>query len=110
MGYATGAIMAVPSEDERDWAFAEQFGLPIVRTVQPPEGWTDGAYTADGPRINSGFLDGMTMAEAKRAMIERLTTDGIGKGTVIYKLRDWLFSRQRYWGEPFPIVFDPDGR
>ncbi len=109
MGYGTGAIMAVPSEDDRDWAFAEQFGLPIVRTVQPPDGWT-GAYTADGPRINSGFLDGMTMTDAKRAMIDHLVAEGTGQGTVNYKLRDWLFSRQRYWGEPFPIVFDADGR
>jgi leucyl-tRNA synthetase len=109
MGYGTGAIMAVPAEDERDWAFAEQFGLPIVRTVQPPEGW-EGAYGGDGIRINSDFLDGMRVPEAKRAMIERLEADGTGHGTVTYKLRDWLFSRQRYWGEPFPIVFDVDGR
>jgi leucyl-tRNA synthetase len=109
MGYGTGAIMAVPSEDERDWDFARQFGLPVVRTVEPPDGW-EGAYTGDGPRINSGFLDGMTMADAKAAMIERLEADGTGQGTVTYKLRDWLFSRQRYWGEPFPIVFDDDDR
>jgi leucyl-tRNA synthetase len=109
MGYGTGAIMAVPAEDERDWAFARQFGLPVIRTVEPPDGW-EGAYTGDGPRINSGFLDGMTMADAKRAMTDKLEADGTGQGTVTYKLRDWLFSRQRYWGEPFPIVFDVDDR
>jgi leucyl-tRNA synthetase len=109
MGYGTGAIMAVPAEDERDWEFAQQFGLPVIRTVQPPDGWEGGAYTGDGPRINSDFLDGMNVATAKRSMIERLEADGHGEGTVTYKLRDWLFSRQRYWGEPFPIVFDEAG-
>jgi leucyl-tRNA synthetase len=109
MGYGTGAIMAVPSEDERDWDFARQFELPVIRTVEPPEGWV-GAYTGDGPRINSGFLDGMTMVDAKRAMADKLEADGTGHRTVTYKLRDWLFSRQRYWGEPFPIVFDVDDR
>jgi leucyl-tRNA synthetase len=110
MGYGTGAIMSVPAEDERDFEFATQFGLPIVRTVQTPEGWDLGAaYTGDGPKINSGFLDGLTMAAAKRTMNEWLEKEGHGNGTVTYKLRDWLFSRQRYWGEPFPIVFDDDG-
>ncbi|HEY2332487.1 MAG TPA: class I tRNA ligase family protein, partial [Acidimicrobiales bacterium] len=109
MGYGTGAIMAVPAEDDRDWDFAHQFDLPVIRTVQPPDGW-DGAYTGDGPRINSGFLDGLTMADAKRAMIDRLAGEGWGEGTTTYKLRDWLFSRQRYWGEPFPIVYDEDDR
>jgi leucyl-tRNA synthetase len=110
MGYGTGAIMSVPAEDERDFEFATQFGLPIVRTVQTPEGWDAGtAYTGDGHKINSGFLDGLTMAAAKRTMNEWLEKEGHGNGTVTYKLRDWLFSRQRYWGEPFPIVFDDDG-
>jgi leucyl-tRNA synthetase len=109
MGYGTGAIMAVPAEDERDWEFAQQFGLPVIRTVQPPDDWEGGAYTGDGPRINSDFLDGMNVAQAKRAMTEWLEQQGTGRGTVTYKLRDWLFSRQRYWGEPFPIVFDDDG-
>src|SRR5207244_2238573 len=108
MGYGTGAIMAVPAEDERDWAFAEQFDLPTIRTVQPPDGWEGKAYTGEGPPINSGFLDGMGMAAAKHTMIEWLEKEGVGQGTVTYKLRDWLFSRQRYWGEPFPIVFDED--
>jgi leucyl-tRNA synthetase len=110
MGYGTGAIMSVPAEDERDFEFARQFGLPIVRTVQTPEGWDDdAAYSGDGPKINSGFLDGLTMVAAKRAMNEWLEKEGHGRGTVTYKLRDWLFSRQRYWGEPFPIVFDEHG-
>jgi leucyl-tRNA synthetase len=108
-GYGTGAIMAVPAEDERDWAFAEQFGLPIVRTVQPPDSW-EGPFTGDGPSINSDFLDGLHVVEAKRTMAEWLEANGKGRSTVTYKLRDWLFSRQRYWGEPFPIVFDDDGR
>jgi len=108
MGYGTGAIMAVPGEDERDWEFAEAFGLPIIRTVQPPEGWK-GPFVEDGPAINSGFLDGMRVAEAKPAMIAWLEERGGGAGTVSYKLRDWLFSRQRYWGEPIPILHGPDG-
>jgi leucyl-tRNA synthetase len=109
MGYGTGAIMAVPAEDERDWEFAEAFGLPIIRTVQPPEGWEGGAYVGDGPAINSRFLDGLRIEDAKRVIIEHLETEGRGHGTVTYKLRDWLFSRQRYWGEPFPIVYDETG-
>jgi leucyl-tRNA synthetase len=110
MGYGTGAIMSVPAEDERDHEFATQFGLPIVRTVQTPDGWDEAvAYTGDGPKINSAFLDGLTMVAAKRTMIEWLEKEGHGRGTVTYKLRDWLFSRQRYWGEPFPIVFDDGG-
>jgi leucyl-tRNA synthetase len=108
MGYGTGAIMAVPGQDERDWEFAEQFDLPIVRTVRPPDGWDGKAFTGDGPAINSGFLDGLSIADAKRAIIDWLTEQGVGAGTVSYKLRDWLFSRQRYWGEPFPIVFDDE--
>jgi leucyl-tRNA synthetase len=109
MGYGTGAIMAVPAEDQRDWDFAKQFELPIVRTVQPPEGWDGEAYSGEGPSINSEFLDGMGIAESKRTMIEWLEERGVGQGTVTYKLRDWLFSRQRYWGEPFPIVYDETG-
>ncbi|MDT7800208.1 MAG: leucyl-tRNA synthetase [Actinomycetota bacterium] len=109
MGYGTGAIMAVPGQDVRDWEFAEKFGLEIIRTVQPSEGFDGKAYTGDGPAINSGFLDGMDVAEAKKTIIERLAEDGAGVGTVQFKLRDWLFSRQRYWGEPFPVVYDEDG-
>ncbi|WP_410637681.1 leucine--tRNA ligase [Amycolatopsis sp. lyj-346] len=109
MGYGTGAIMAVPGQDVRDWEFAEKFGLEIIRTVQPSEGFDGKAYTGDGPAINSSFLDGMDVAEAKKAIIDWLAEKGAGTGTVQYKLRDWLFSRQRYWGEPFPVVYDEDG-
>ena len=109
MGYGTGAIMAVPGEDERDWEFAQTFELPIIRTVQPPEGFDGDAYLGDGPAINSGFLDGLDVAAAKQRIGEWLVEHGHGTPTVNYKLRDWLFSRQRYWGEPFPIVYGPDG-
>lgn len=109
MGYGTGAIMAVPAQDERDWEFAEVFDLPIIRTVQPPEGWEGKAFTGDGPAINSDFLNGLGVKQAKARMIEWLEEQGHGEGTVTYKLRDWLFSRQRYWGEPFPILRGEDG-
>ena len=114
MGYGTGAIMAVPAQDERDWAYATAYDLPIVRTVQPVEGHPeDEAFTGDGPAINSSngeiSLDGMGVTEAKARIIEHLEAAGAGHGTINYRLRDWLFSRQRYWGEPFPIVFDEDG-
>ena len=109
MGYGTGAIMAVPGQDERDWEFAEVFGLPIVRTVQPPEDWDGKAYVGEGPAVNSGFLDGLGVNDAKRRIIEWLEQKNAGEGTVTYRLRDWLFSRQRYWGEPFPIVYDDTG-
>jgi leucyl-tRNA synthetase len=101
----------VPAEDERDWAFAAKFGLPVIRTVQPPPDHPDDqAYTGEGVSINSDFINGLHMAEAKAAMIAWLEERGVGAGAVTTKLRDWLFSRQRYWGEPFPIVYDPDGR
>ncbi|MEU5258536.1 leucine--tRNA ligase [Amycolatopsis sp. NPDC021455] len=109
MGYGTGAIMAVPGQDVRDWEFAEKFGLEIIRTVQPSEGFDGKAYTGDGPAINSSFLDGMDVTEAKKTIIDWLSEKGAGTGTVQYKLRDWLFSRQRYWGEPFPVVYDEAG-
>lgn len=109
MGYGTGAIMAVPGQDQRDWDFATRFGLPIVRTVRPPEGFTGQAYTGDGPAMNSGILDGLMIKEAKAKIIEWMTEKQVGARRVNYKLRDWLFSRQRYWGEPFPIVFDERG-
>ncbi|AXB46276.1 leucine--tRNA ligase [Amycolatopsis albispora] len=110
MGYGTGAIMAVPGQDQRDWDFAEKFGLDIIRTVQPTEGFDGKAFTGDGPAVNSGFLDGLGVDEAKKTIITWLEEHGHGHGTVQYKLRDWLFSRQRYWGEPFPVVYDEDGR
>lgn len=102
--YGTGAIMAVPGQDERDWEFAEAFDLPILRTVQTPEDFDGKAYTGDGPCINSDFLNGLQVTEAKTEIIEWLEKNGVGQKSVNYKLRDWLFSRQRYWGEPFPII------
>jgi leucyl-tRNA synthetase len=109
VGYGTGAIMAVPGQDERDWEFAEVFELPIIRTVQPPPDFEGKAFVGEGPAINSGFLDGLGVAEAKARIIEWLEANGHGEGAVTYRLRDWLFSRQRYWGEPFPIVYDETG-
>jgi len=106
--YGTGAIMAVPGEDERDWAFAAKYDLPIVRTVQPPSDFTGLAYTGDGPAINSAFLNGLYIQEAKERIIDYLESEGLGTRKVNYKLRDWLFSRQRYWGEPIPVVFEGD--
>ena len=109
MGYGTGAVMSVPGQDQRDWDFATAFDIEIVRTVQPPADFSGDAYVYDGPAINSDFLNGLHIEDAKRTMIEWLEDSGHGKRTVTYKLRDWLFSRQRYWGEPFPIVFDDTG-
>ena len=114
MGYGTGAIMAVPAEDERDWDYATAYGLPIVRTVQPPPDHPeDRAYTGDGATINSHndevSLDGLDLVSAKARITDYLQERGLGYPTVTYRLRDWLFSRQRYWGEPFPIVYDEDG-
>ena len=112
IGYGTGAIMAVPGQDDRDWEFAETFGLPIVRTVQPPEGH-EGPFLGEGPAINSAndsvSLDGLGVDDAKATIIAWLEQQGAGSGTTTYRLRDWLFSRQRYWGEPFPIVYDEGG-
>ena len=105
MGYGTGAIMAVPGEDERDWEFAEQHGLPIVETVKRPDGWTGKAYTGDGTKINSGFLDGLPVAEAKRRATDWLVSRGLGTAKVNYRLRDWGISRQRYWGAPIPVLY-----
>ena len=109
MAYGTGAIMAVPAQDDRDWEFAEAYNLPIIRTVQPPGDFEGGPYLGDGPAINSGFLNGLGVQAAKSKMIERLEADGKAKRQVQYRLRDWLFSRQRYWGEPFPTVQLEDG-
>ncbi|RCW47208.1 leucyl-tRNA synthetase [Halopolyspora algeriensis] len=115
MAYGTGAIMAVPGQDQRDWDFASVFGLPIVRTVEPPQDFEGEAYTGDGPAINSSSqvtglsLNGLDVEEAKKEIISWLEEHGHGSGSVQYKLRDWLFARQRYWGEPFPVVYDSDG-
>ena len=109
MSYGTGAIMAVPAHDERDWEFAKKFNMPIIQVVESSEGPVDvneAAFVdvATGKLVNSGFLNGMEVAEAKKAIIEYLEKENIGAQKTNYKLRDWVFSRQRYWGEPIPIV------
>ena len=107
MTYGTGAIMAVPAHDERDWDFAKKFNLPIIEVVGGGEDVQKEAYTdvADGVMVNSGFLTGLKVKDAIKKMIEYLEEKGIGKKKVNYKLRDWVFSRQRYWGEPIPLVW-----
>jgi leucyl-tRNA synthetase len=117
--YGTGAIMAVPGHDERDFEFAKQFGLPIVTVVKPSDAWLKetgstldclkAAYCEEGVAVNSGMLDGLPTPEAKAKIIAWLEEKGLGKRRVNYKLRDWLFSRQRYWGEPFPVLHGEDG-
>ncbi|WP_067884547.1 leucine--tRNA ligase [Nocardia vaccinii] len=107
-GYGTGAIMAVPGHDARDWEFATAFGLPILEVVAGGD-VSQGVHSGEGTLVNSGYLDGLEIEAAKARVIEQLEADGHGRGTVQYKLRDWLFARQRYWGEPFPIVYDEDG-
>ena len=109
MSYGTGAIMAVPGQDQRDWDFAKEFDLPIIRTVEPPGDFDGEAYLGEGPAINSEFLDGLNITDAKKKIIAWLEKEGKGQSTVQYKLRDWLFSRQRYWGEPIPIIHFDDG-
>ncbi|HWF70214.1 MAG TPA: leucine--tRNA ligase [Mycobacterium sp.] len=108
-GYGTGAIMAVPGHDQRDWEFAHEFGLPIVEVIAGGD-ISEAAYAADGVLVNSGYLNGMDVAAARAAITARLESDGRGRARIEFKLRDWLFARQRYWGEPFPIVYDSDGR
>ncbi|MFD0421347.1 leucine--tRNA ligase [Streptomyces parvus] len=120
MGYGTGAIMAVPAHDARDFAFARAFELPMRCVVQPsddrgtdPATWDDAFSSYDAKLVNSAndeiSLDGLGVVEAKAKITEWLQEHGVGEGTVNFRLRDWLFSRQRYWGEPFPIVYDEDG-
>src|SRR6201999_536108 len=107
--YGTGAIMAVPAHDTRDFEFAQKFNLPVIQVVQPSDAkkeWQ--GFTDDGTAVNSGFLNGLPTAEAKKKITAWLEEKGLGKKTVNFKLRDWLFSRQRYWGEPFPIIWKRD--
>ncbi|MEQ8716962.1 MAG: leucine--tRNA ligase [Acidimicrobiales bacterium] len=108
MGYGTGAIMAVPGEDQRDWDFAQAYGLDVIRTVQPPDDFDGEAYTGDGPTINSDWLNGLSMTEAKAKAITWLTEQGHGTAKINFRLRDWLLSRQRYWGCPIPVVYCDD--
>ena len=108
-GYGTGAIMAVPAHDSRDLEFAQKFKLPIEVVVQAPGGGESLGFTGNGTAVNSGFLDGLPTPEAKAKITAWLEEKALGQGTVNYKLRDWLFSRQRYWGEPFPIVWNEGG-
>ena len=110
-GYGTGAVMAVPAHDERDFAFAQAHGLPMVEVVSPdgqPHAPLSAAFVDDGVNIQSGELDGLKTPEAKKAMVAKLGELGAGAPKVTYRLRDWVFSRQRYWGEPIPIYFPVD--
>ena len=105
MGYGTGAIMAVPAHDDRDFEFAEKFDIPVIEVVEAPADSEEKCFTGNGTTVNSGFLDGLPTPEAKEKITSWLEEKGLGKRTINFKLRDWLFSRQRYWGEPFPIVW-----
>ncbi len=108
MGYGTGAIMAVPGQDQRDWDFAKSHDLPIIRTVAPPEDWEGEAWVEDGPAINSDWLNGLEVAEAKEKATQWLVDRGMGERKVNYRLRDWGVSRQRYWGCPIPVIYCAD--
>lgn len=114
MGYGTGAIMAVPAHDERDYEFAKQFDLDIVITIQPGPDHEEGAWTGDGQIVNSANdainLNGLDKAHASEKVTKWLDRAGVGRAATTFRLRDWLFSRQRYWGEPFPVVYDEQGR
>ena len=106
LGYGTGAIMGVPAHDERDLEFARKFDLPIVVVVQPPGDEPPVGFTGEGVAVNSPIINGLTSTDAKKKITAWLEERSLGKGAVNYKLRDWLFSRQRYWGEPFPIIWE----
>ena len=107
MGYGTGAIMAVPAHDSRDWEFAHKFGIDVIEVIKGGDVEKE-AYTGDGEMVNSGFLNGFTNKKASiRRAIEELERLGVGEGGVQYKMKDWAFNRQRYWGEPIPIIHCP---
>ncbi|MGC6459413.1 MAG: leucine--tRNA ligase, partial [Akkermansiaceae bacterium] len=108
MGYGSGAIMAVPAHDTRDFEFAEKFELPIIQVVQPNGDQDWQGFTDPGTAVNSGFLDGLKTRDAKKKIIHWLEENGKGTKKIQFKLRDWLFSRQRYWGEPFPLLWDKE--
>src|SRR5256886_8710707 len=108
LGYGTGAIMGVPAHDERDLEFARKFGLKIIDVVQPPGEDPATGFVGDGVAINSPIINGLPTAQAKKKIIAWLEEHGHGRREINYKLRDWLFSRQRYWGEPFPIVWESE--
>ena len=105
--YGTGAVMAVPAHDTRDFEFAQNYGLDIIEVIK---GEADGAFTGDGIHYNSGIIDGLNNEDAKKKIIEYLEKAKLGYKHSTYRLRDWVFSRQRYWGEPFPVVYDEQGR
>ena len=104
MGYGTGAIMAVPAHDERDYEFAKKFGLEIREVISTDKGIATEASIGEGTMVNSGEFTGMPSAQGRKKIVEWMESKAIGRATVNYKLRDWVFSRQRYWGEPIPIV------
>jgi leucyl-tRNA synthetase len=108
MGYGTGAIMAVPGHDQRDWEFAKKYHIPIIEVVKGGD-ITKEAYTEDGVAVNSGFINGLDTEEAKKETIEWLEKNNLGKAAIQYKLHDWIFSRQKYWGEPIPVIHLEDG-
>lgn len=108
MGYGTGAVMGVPGEDQRDWEFAEAHQCDIIRTVEPPADWQGQAWTGEGKSINSEWLNGLDIAEAKQRAIDWLQEQGLGEPVVNYRLRDWGISRQRFWGCPIPVIHCPD--
>jgi leucyl-tRNA synthetase len=105
--YGTGCVMAVPGQDERDWEFATKFNLPIIRTVEPPKDFQGEAYLGDGPAISSDFLNGLNVVDAKKKIIGWIEENNHGTKKINYRLRDWLISRQRYWGTPIPIIHCP---
>ena len=106
--YGTGAIMAVPAHDQRDYDFARKYDLPIVEVVEGEREHPDKVFTGTGKSINSGFLDGLATPDAKEAIVSRLEQERLGTRSTGYRLRDWIFSRQRYWGEPIPVLLDED--